>query len=115
MRGAHEFPQFYWGDSRRQDKSPSFVCLLSSNTSLYRAVVRFKPLQETPDLQFANPVHVAKTLRFEFGRSDKHDAQQTVHIGGARGSTVTIDIELASISCAQVFPWKTPGCDGSAD
>ena len=66
LHGAREFPQFYWGDNRRQDKGPSFVRLLSSEASLYRAVVRFQPLQETPDLQFANPVHVGKTLGFEF-------------------------------------------------
>ena len=68
MHGAHEFPQFYWGDNRRKVKGSSFVRLLlvTSEASLYRAVVRFQPLKETPGLQFANPVRVGETLRFEF-------------------------------------------------
>jgi len=33
--------------------------------------------------------------------------------GGARGRTAAV--EPMFVSCAQVFPWNTVGCDGSED
>ena len=60
-----------------------------------------QPLEETPELRFADSVRVTKILWFELRRSNERDAQRAVHIKGcARG---TVAVESASISCAQIF------------
>ena len=70
--------------------------------------MHLQPLQETPELQSADSVRVAKILWLELRRSNKRDAQRAVHIEGcARG---TVAIGSAFISCAQIFPGRiVPG------
>ena len=69
-------------------------------------VMHFHTLQEIRDLQFVNPVMLPRYSGLNF------DGQVTATLNRpstVRGSTEAVYSTF--ISCAQVLPWNTAGCD----